>query len=102
MLASEVASRANADISIDALERVRSTKRQVGLSISERNENVRRAFRPGKIGMGAFAGRRVVLVDDVYTTGATVSACAKILLKEGAASVDVLTFALAQADAPLG
>lgn len=101
LLAMQVAAQSGVDIRIDALERVRPTKRQVGLSVGEREENVRRAFRLSESGTSTIAGRRVVLIDDVYTTGATVSACAKTLLEEGAASVDVLTFALAHADAPL-
>jgi predicted amidophosphoribosyltransferase len=43
----------------------------------------------------AVAGRRILLVDDIYTTGSTLSACARALLRAGAASVDALTFAMA-------
>ena len=50
----------------------------------------------------AISGRRVVLVDDVYTTGATVGAATRTLLREGATAVDVMVFAHAGADTPLG
>jgi ComF family protein len=76
-----------------ALRRVRATRQQVGLSGSERADNVRGAFRVAETERAAVAGRRVLLVDDVYTTGATVKAATRALLRAGAASVDVLVFA---------
>ncbi len=75
------------------LERRRKTRQQVGLSASERQANVRGAFRVPKARRGQLAGRRVLLVDDVYTSGATVKAASRALLKGGASAVDVLTFA---------
>jgi predicted amidophosphoribosyltransferase len=45
----------------------------------------------------AVGGRRILLVDDVHTTGATVRACARVLKREGAAGIDVLTFAMVPA-----
>ena len=77
----------------DALIRIRATAQQVGLSAEERDRNVRGAFRVTAAGKRAIAGRRVLLVDDVYTTGATVKAGTRALLRAGAAGVDVLTFA---------
>lgn len=76
-----------------ALKRVRATPQQVGLSKSERASNVQGAFRVSPDGKAAIAGKRLVLVDDVLTSGATVEACAKALLRAGAAHVDVLVFA---------
>ncbi|WP_313614550.1 ComF family protein [Agrobacterium sp.] len=75
--------------------RTKSTKRQVGLSARARQDNMRGAFAfaPGR--ELDVTGKRVVLVDDVYTTGATVSAVARLLKKAGAADVTVLTFAMA-------
>jgi ComF family protein len=76
-----------------ALRRVRPTRQQVGLSSSERDRNVRGAFRVDPRHTAAIAGRRVLLVDDVYTTGATAKAATRTLLRAGAAAVDVLVFA---------
>ena len=77
-----------------AVERVKVTRQQVGLGQREREDNVRAAFGvPPRGGHRRCAGRRVLVVDDVYTTGATVSAVTQALKKGGAAAVDVLTFA---------
>ena len=65
--------------------RIRATAQQVGLSAEERDRNVRGAFRVTAEGRRAIAGRRVLLVDDVYTTGATVKAGTRALLRAGAA-----------------
>lgn len=76
-----------------AVRRIKVTRQQVGLGYKERQENVRAAFAvPGEAEI-LIRGRRVLVVDDVYTTGATVSAVAKALTKSGALAVDVLTFA---------
>ncbi len=77
----------------DALKRVRATPQQVGLSKAERADNVQGAFRVPAEGKATVAGRRLVLVDDVLTSGATVDTCARALLRAGAAHVDVLVFA---------
>lgn len=76
-----------------ALKRVKLTRQQVGLQRKEREDNVHRAFRVPPEAEIAVAGRRVLLIDDVYTTGATVAAATRALRKGGAAAVDVLTFA---------
>lgn len=73
-----------------AVTRLRRIGRQTGLSLAERRRNVRGAF-----GTAGPVTGRVVLVDDVYTTGATVAAAASALRKGGAARVDVVTFARA-------
>jgi competence protein ComFC len=70
------------------LERTRPLRQQRGLGRDERRRNVRGAFRARAPVCGP-----VVLVDDVYTTGATVSAAASALRRAGASSVDVVTFA---------
>ena len=77
----------------DAVARIRATVSQVGLGAREREDNVRGAFRVPREREIEVRGRRVLVVDDVYTTGTTVSAVAKALKKAGAAKVDVLTFA---------
>jgi ComF family protein len=76
-----------------ALARVRPTAQQVGLSASERDRNVRGAFQVPVAAKMEVAGRRVLLVDDVLTTGATVRAATRALLRAGAVAVDVLVFA---------
>lgn len=76
-----------------ALERVKPTRRQVGLSAVQREENVRGAFRVPELARARIASRAVLLVDDVYTSGATAKAATRALLRAGAAAVDVLTFA---------
>ena len=76
-----------------ALKRVRATPQQVGLSKSERADNVQGAFRVPAEAKAEVAGRRLVLIDDVLTSGATVDTCARALLRAGAAHVDVLVFA---------
>jgi predicted amidophosphoribosyltransferase len=65
----------------------------VGLSKSERAANVQGAFKVSADGKEDVAGRRVILVDDVLTSGATVDACARALLRGTAAEVSVLVFA---------
>jgi ComF family protein len=81
-----------------ALIRTKRTRRQVGLTARAREENVRAAFvvPPGR--EAEIFGKRIVLVDDVYTTGATVSAATRALKKAGATEVSVLTFAMALAE----
>jgi ComF family protein len=76
-----------------ALKRVRATVQQVGLSKSERADNVQGAFRVPADLKAEVTGRRLVLIDDVLTSGATVDTCARALLRAGAAHVDVLVFA---------
>jgi len=80
----------------DVLVRGRGTRAQVGLDREQRRRNVKNAFavRPEKL--ATVAGRSVLLVDDVRTTGATAEACALALRRAGAARVGLLTFALVQ------
>jgi ComF family protein len=76
-----------------ALKRVKATAQQVGLTQSERAQNVQGAFRVPPDRKALVAGRRVVLVDDVLTSGATSDACARALLRAGARNVDLVVFA---------
>src|SRR5438876_3566044 len=77
----------------NALRRVRPTQQQIGLSRSQRASNVQGAFKVAAERTAEIQGRRVVLIDDVLTTGATLDACARALLRVKAARVDVLVFA---------
>ena len=77
---------------VTALSRRRATRPQVGLTRPERARNLQGAFAVPAPAAASIAGRRVVLVDDVVTTGATVNAAARVLLRAGAAAVDVLSF----------
>jgi len=77
----------------DLLERHRATPIQGHLSASARARNVAGAFRLNPRHQDRVKGARIVLVDDVLTTGATVSACARVLRRGGAARIDVLTLA---------
>jgi ComF family protein len=76
----------------DLIRRIRNTRPQVGLNQSERLENVAGAFEADP---AAAAGQSVVVIDDVYTTGATLSACADALKRAGAAKIWALTLASA-------
>jgi ComF family protein len=93
MLAEAIAKECSRPVAYDAVKRVKATVQQVGLTRAQRAENIQGAFRVPAAGKAAIAGRKLVLVDDVLTTGATVEGCARALLRAGAASVDVLTFA---------
>ena len=92
LLARQVAGIFSAPLSYDNLKRTRHTAEQVNLTRGQRAANVAGAFeleRPGEV-----EGTTVALVDDVYTTGATIKECAKVLKKAGAA-VYALTLARA-------
>ena len=80
-------------VAAEALRRIRPTEQQIGLSRPQRASNVQGAFKVAPDRQALIAGRRVVLIDDVLTSGATVDACARALLRAKAASVDVLVFA---------
>ncbi len=90
-LARAISREKNIPVIDDALTRVRATAPQVGLARDERAKNVHGAFSIGKSGRPQVKGKRIVLVDDVLTTGATANACARVLRRAGAARIDVLT-----------
>ncbi len=91
LLAARVANRTSANLHPYILERVRPTLPQVGMKSSERVQNVKGAF---MIRKGADAKeKKILLIDDVYTTGATAKECSRVLKRGGAAKVNVLTLA---------
>ena len=75
--------------------RVRRTATQVGLTADQRRRNVAGAFKVTRARADRVKGKKVVVVDDVITTGATAEACARALKRAGAARVDVLALARA-------
>jgi ComF family protein len=93
LLAEVIAKTSGRPVAYGALKRSKATPQQVGLAKADRALNVQGAFRVPPDGKAEVVGRRLVLVDDVLTSGATVGACARALLRAGAANVDVLVFA---------
>ena len=93
LLAQTVGRIAGAPVDLDALIRVKATKSQVGMSRNERADNIQGAFKVTPAGAARLLGRRVLLIDDVLTTGSTVNASARALRRRGASAVDVLVFA---------
>ena len=92
-LAQVISRQSGVSLASAALRRVRATEQQVGLSRTQRANNVQGAFKVAADRSHDIAGRRVVLIDDVLTSGATTDACARALLRAKAAQVDVLVFA---------
>jgi ComF family protein len=92
-LATTIATTRGVPVNHTALKRVKATPQQVGLSKAERATNVQGAFRVDAAGKAEITRRHVLLVDDVLTSGATVDACSRALLRAGARQVDVLVFA---------
>jgi ComF family protein len=92
LLGREVAQRRGIPI-LNALRRTKFTTSQAGLTSAVRRSNTAGAFR-SRSGIDV-RGKRILLIDDVFTTGATASACAMALKKSGAAHVSLLTLARA-------
>jgi ComF family protein len=89
----EAGAGSRARLAPDLLRRRRWTGSQTGLRAQERRGNVRQAFDIHPRWTAEVAGKTVLLVDDVLTTGATAEACARVLQRGGARHVDVLTLA---------
>jgi len=79
----------------EILTRKKHTRQQVGLNARARQDNVRSAFQVAASMKNLIQARPIILIDDVFTTGATVRAAAKTLLKAGAAHIYVITFSRA-------
>lgn len=91
LLAAAIGAETGLDVSPDTLVRRRRTPSQGTLGRAARRRNVAGAFAVPQTRAAQLKGRRVLLIDDVMTTGATAVTCARVLRRAGAASVDVLT-----------
>lgn len=91
LLAQPLAAAYGVPVAGDLLRRQRNTPTQGHLSASARRRNVEGAFRTTEVGKRRIPGKRILLIDDVMTTGATANAIARRLKRDGAAAVDVLT-----------
>ena len=91
VLGREIARRAGKPFEPALLRRIKATRSQVGLSREQRVQNMQGAFRAAPAAL--VQGRRIALVDDVLTSGATANAAARALLRAGAAQVDLIVFA---------
>ena len=89
LIAKQVARHLGVPMVVNSLLRERETRPQVGLNAKERRKNMRNAFSVHKAGL--IKGRRVMLIDDVFTTGATARECSKVLKRAGANCVFVIT-----------
>ena len=94
LLAQELAAGAGKTCLPAALLRLRHTVPQKGLNAKDRRQNVKNAFGVNPRHAGALRGKNILLIDDVFTSGATLGECASALKDAGAAKVFVLTIAL--------
>lgn len=97
ILAANIGRKMEISLLEDGLVKLQETKQQKDLTARERQKNLEAAFGIGFSAEKAgekLVGKRILLIDDIYTTGATVDAAAKVLLREGVAAVYVLTVAI--------
>lgn len=94
-LARPLARRMHCRFEPDALRRIQATKQQGHASAQSRWDNVRKAFAVAPSATKRIADKHIVLIDDVFTTGATLRACAATLLNAGARQVDTVVIARA-------
>ena len=91
LLSKRMAKTNGTELVLDCLLKVKDTKPQVGLSARDRARNIKNAFIINN--RERIAGKDIVLVDDVLTTGATVRECSRVLKKAGAGDIYVITLA---------
>jgi ComF family protein len=93
VLARQISKKFSIPLNFTSLKRIVDTPPQIGMGKSQRASNVKNAFKVAD--KGNVKGKKILLVDDVYTTGSTVNECARTLLRNGAEEVAVLTLARA-------
>lgn len=100
IVAKELSKKTGLPVAVEALKRVRPTPPLRGLNVRQRRRTVAGAFQvhPGS----QLAGRTVILVDDVLTTGSTANACARVLRRAGASRVDLISWARVVRPSQLG
>lgn len=93
LIASALARRTGVPAELDLIRRIKATPPLKGMNRRERALAVRGAFRMSERGNALVKDRAIILIDDVYTSGATAGACAKLLKRSGAAEVNILCWA---------
>lgn len=93
IMASRMAQRKGVPCVPNMLERTRETAAMKGLSSFDRHENLKNAFEVSKKNHYTISKKKILLIDDIYTTGSTLDSCSRVLRAEGADKVYVLTFA---------
>jgi ComF family protein len=93
LMAQALGRHADLPVAVDALRRIRATPSQGRMNRSQRERNVAGAFAVRESRMKDVRGARILLVDDVMTTGATLTACIRPLLRAGVRNIDILTLA---------
>jgi ComF family protein len=93
LVAAALAQRTRLEVELGVLERIKRTPPLRGMGRRQRAQTVRGAFRVPKAMRARIAGRTILLIDDVFTTGATANGCAGALKRAGAARVEIICWA---------